>query len=52
MLGRGLPVWVAFSDTPFGVVYYLLVVYKGVSLVMGLAVVTARGGGVIFPGEV
>ena len=41
MLGRGLPVWVAFSDTPFGVVDYRLVVYKGMVPVMGLTVVSA-----------
>ncbi len=47
----GLPDWVAFSDTPFGVVYYLLVVNKGVFPVMGLTAVSAKGG-VIIPGEV
>ena len=44
MLGSGLPVWVTFSDIPFGVVDYHLVVYQGMVPVMGLTGVSARGG--------
>ena len=47
MLGRGPRIWVAFSDTSFGVVDYRLVVYKGMVPVMRLTVVSARG--VYFP---
>ena len=43
-MGRGPLVWVAFSDTSFGVVDYRLVMYRGTILVVGLTVVSAQGG--------
>ena len=52
-MGHVSPVWVAFSDTSFGVVGYLLFVYKGMVPGTGAPVFSARGGGWgIFPTEV
>ena len=44
-VGAWSPVLGGFSDTSFGLVDYRLVVYKGMIRVMGLTVVSARGGG-------
>jgi hypothetical protein len=43
-MGRVTLVWVAFSDTSYGVVGYLLFVYKGMFPGTGAPVVSARGG--------
>ena len=41
-MGRVTLVWVAFSDTSYGVVGYLLFMYKGMFLGTGAPVVSAR----------